>query len=73
MVYKVIPAPTVVNIKVGHYEQACDLYADAINAEAANGWKFVALESITTKEKVGCIKKEAVFTNIYMLIFCKEQ
>lgn len=73
MIYKAIPAPTVVGIKKGDFNMACDLYANAINAEAANGWKFVSMETIVTSEKVGCLIKQTVNTTIHMLIFCKEQ
>lgn len=73
MIYKAIPGPKVINIKDGNYQSATDLFANIINQEAAAGWKFYSMETITTQENVGCLfNKQVVNTNIYMLIFCKE-
>ena len=55
---------------------ATNAFADLINANAQDGWKFYSLETINTTEtyKTGCIKKETHTTRheLYMLIFCKE-
>lgn len=74
MIYKAVPGPTIVGIKKGNYQSAVDLFADVMNAQAADGWKFHSLQTLTTQEKVGCfLSKQIVNTEIYMLIFCKEQ
>ena len=73
MIYKAIPGPMVLSIKNGDYASATNTYASIINQEAANGWKFHSLEVITTSEAQGCaFNKQVVNTNIYMLIFYKE-
>lgn len=74
MIYKAVPGPTIVGIKKGNYQSAVDLFADVMNAQAADGWKFHSIQILTTQEKVGCfLSKQVVNTEIYMLIFCKEQ
>ena len=74
MIYKAIPGPKIVSIKDGAYQSATDLFADIINLEAKDGWKYHSMETITTRAKKGCLfNKEIVETSIYMLIFCKEQ
>ena len=73
MIYKAVPGPKVVTIQDGNYASATNLFADLINREAAGGWKFYSMETITTQESTGCaLNKQTISTNIYMLIFCKE-
>ena len=77
MIYKAVPGPKTVTIKNDNYQSACDLFVDIINREAADGWKYVSMETVTTEEvkTSGCVfnKQETLVTTyIYMLIFCKE-
>ena len=72
MTYKVIPGPKALSIEKGDFSEATNTYAALINSEAIDGWKFHSLESITTLEQTGCINKQVISTNIYMLIFYKE-
>ena len=74
MIYKAIPGPQIVGIKNGKYHEATDLFANMINEQAAAGWKFVSMETISTVATKGCLFwKQIITTDIYMLIFCKEQ
>ena len=74
MIYKIVPGPVAVHIKDGDYQSACNLFANIINKEAAAGWKYVSMETVTTHAQVGCFfNKQNVVKTIYMLIFCKEQ
>lgn len=77
MIYKAVPGPKVITIENDNLNMATNAFADLINANAIDGWKFYSLETIKTTEtkKVGCaLKPQMVTTNydIYMLIFCKE-
>ena len=73
MIYKAVPGPMIITIQDGNFASATNLFADLINREAQGGWKFHSLETITTQETKGCaFNKQVVSTNIYMLIFCKE-
>ena len=73
MIYKVVPGPQVVTIKDHNYQSACDLFANIMNAEAAGGWKYCGMETITTQETTGCISKATVNRSMYMLIFAREE
>lgn len=77
MIYKAVPGPKVIRIENDDLSMATNAFADLINANAVDGWKFHSLETIMTTEsnKVGCIFNRQVVTtehNIYMLIFAKE-
>ena len=78
MIYKAVPGPKVVRIENDDLSMATNAYAQLINANATDGWRFHSLETVTTTETVksGCFLNKQVDTiehNIYMLIFCKEQ
>lgn len=74
MIYKAIPGPKVISITDGNTASATNSFAAIINAEAQNGWTYHSMETITVQEKVGCaLQPQLVNTNIYMLIFCREQ
>ena len=74
MIYKAVPGPKVISIKDGKASSATDSFADIINAEARNGWTYHSMENLTVQEKVGCaLSPQYVNTNIYMLIFYREQ
>lgn len=76
MIYKAVPGPKVIRIENDNLSMATDAFAELINANATDGWRFHSLETIITSEttQTGCIRKESHTTehNIYMLIFCKE-
>ena len=77
MIYKAVPGPKVIKIENDDISMATNAFADLINANAKDGWKFYSLETILTTEttKTGCALNPQYHTtehNIYMLIFCKE-
>lgn len=77
MIYKAIPGPKVIKIENDNLSMATNAFADLINANATDGWKFHSLETIMTTEtyKTGCVLNQQTITrehNIYMLIFAKE-
>ena len=73
MTYKAILGPKVISITDGNPASATDSFAGIINAEAANGWIYHSMETITVQEKQGCsLQPQFVNTNIYMLIFYKD-
>lgn len=73
MTYKAVPGPKVISIANGDFSSATNTYANIINSEAVDGWKFHSIETITTQEAQGCaLQKQIVTTNIYMLIFYKD-
>lgn len=74
MIYKAVPGPKIISIEKGNISSATDSFAEIINAEATNGWQYHSMETITVQEKTGCsLQPQIVNTNIYMLIFCREQ
>ena len=66
MMYRVVPAPKVVKADSG--EGATQLFQDILNQQAAQGWTFVSMETITTMSKGGCMK-QPVSTSYNMMIF----
>ena len=77
MIYKAVPGPKVIRIENDNLSMATNAFADLINANAIDGWRFYSLETIMTTETVksGCALNQQVTQvehNIYMLIFCKE-
>ena len=77
MQYKAIPGPKSIRIENDDLSMATNAFAEIINANAVNGWKFYSLETIKTFEtkKAGCFINQRVWTeynDIYMLIFCRE-
>ncbi len=78
MIYKAIPGPKKIQIENDNLSMATDAFANLVNTNAVDGWKFYSLETITTTEtiKTGCAFNQQVSVvehNIYMLIFCKEE
>ena len=73
-VYKVIPGPKSINVDRGSFSDATDAFATMINAEAAAGWEFHSLETISVTQKAGCgLKPTYTNTSIYMLIFVRDE
>jgi tRNA A37 threonylcarbamoyltransferase TsaD len=62
--------------KKGSYDTAVRSFADLINQEAKDGWKFHSMENIAVTQKPGCLaalvgqKEATVYFN--MLVFSKE-
>ena len=74
MIYKAIPGPKVISIPNGNQAAATDSFAMLINTQAQEGWTYHSMETITVQEQQGCaLQPQFVNTNIYMLIFCREQ
>lgn len=78
MIYKAAPGPKVITIENDNLSMATNAFADLINANATDGWRFYSLETIKTTEstKTGCLfNKQTIVTNhdIYMLIFEKDE
>ena len=72
--YKAVSGPMTINVSKGNTQSAFNLFADIINHEAQGGWAYHSMETITVQEKTGCfLNKQVTNTNIYMLIFCREQ
>ncbi len=74
--YKAVAGPMSIDVKKGHTQAAFDMFANIINSEAAGGWTYHSMETITVTEKPGCFLM-ALFSpptplNYYMLIFEKE-
>lgn len=74
--YKCIPAPMNLIIdKNGSVDTAVRSFANLINEEAQDGWKFHSMENIAVTEKPGCLaglfgrKDATVYFN--MLVFEK--
>ena len=72
MIYKIVPAPKLVSIQGGKLNQCTDLFEEKINSMARDGWTYVSMETITVREKQGCINPQSVDSTLYMLIFSKE-
>lgn len=77
MQYKAVPGPKTIRIENDDLTMATNAFAEIINANAINGWKFYSLETIKTVEtkKAGCFINKRVwneYNDIYMLIFCRE-
>jgi len=74
MIYKAIPGPKVISVSNGNQAAATDSFAALINSQAQDGWTYHSMETITVQETQGCaLQRQVINTNIYMLIFCREQ
>ena len=75
--YKCVPAPKELVIDArGDYSSAINSFADLINSEANEGWKFYSMENIAVTQNPGCLAGlfggKAVTGYFNMLIFVKE-
>lgn len=66
--YKAVAGPKNINVAKGNAQSAFDMFADIINNEAANGWNYHSMETISITEKPGCFQ-QPVPLYCYMLIF----
>ena len=74
MIYKAVPGPKIISISDGNHATATNSFAAIINAEAQQGWTYPSMETITVQEQTGCaLQPQITNTNIYMLIFCRQQ
>lgn len=69
--YKAVAGPKNVSVARGDTQAAFNLFADIINNEAAKGWSYHSMETITVTEKPGCMQNP-IPMNYYMLIFVRE-
>lgn len=69
--YKAVAGPKNINVGKGDTQSAFNTFAEIINREAAGGWEYHSMETITVTEKPGCFQ-QPVSTNYYMLIFAKD-
>ena len=73
--YKAVSAPMSIQINNGNTNSAFAVFEDLINAEAAKGWEYHSMETITVTEAPGCgtlLQQQTVAKNYYMLIFVRE-
>mgnify|MGYP000199769642 CR=1 FL=1 len=70
--YKAVAGPKNINVNRGDTQTAFDLFAEIINNEAANGWEYHSMETISVTEKPGCLQTPTPI-NYYMLIFMKDE
>ncbi len=66
MIYKVVKGPKAVE------GDPCNLFETLINQYAKEGWRYHSMETITQTDKGGCLKQPTA-TNMYMLIFEKDE
>ena len=69
--YKAVAGPKSISVGKGDTQAAFNTFADFINNEAAGGWEYHSMETITVTEKPGCLQ-QPVPMNYYMLIFVKD-
>lgn len=69
--YKAVAGPKNVNVAKGDTQSAFNLFSEIINREAAAGWTYHSMETITVTEKPGCLQ-QPIPLNYYMLIFEKD-
>ena len=69
--YKAVAGPKNINVAKGDTQSAFNMFANIINTEAANGWEYHSMETISVTEKPGCFQ-QPVSTYYYMLIFVRE-
>lgn len=71
--YKIVPGPTtLIDVAKGTSDQACKSFESIINSNAQAGWTYHSMEMITTKQTKGCLAKQEIVTEYYMLIFEKD-
>ncbi len=66
--YKAVAGPKNVQVAKGDSQAAFNTFADIINREAAAGWEYHSMETITVTEKPGCMQ-QPVPLNYYISCF----
>ena len=69
--YKAVAGPKNIQVAKGDTQSAFNTFADIINSEAAGGWTYHSMQTITVTEAPGCFQ-QPVAMNYYMLIFEKD-
>ena len=69
--YRTVAGPQHINVDKGNSQAAFDVFANIINNEAAYGWEYHSMETISVTEKPGCLQNP-VTVNYYMLIFVRD-
>lgn len=69
--YKAVAGPKNINVAKGDTQSAFNMFGEIINREAAGGWSYHSMETITVTEKPGCFQ-QPIPINYYMLIFEKD-
>lgn len=69
--YKVVSGPQNIRVDKGNTQAAFDIFSQIINYEAASGWEYHSMETISVTEKPGC-GSQPIPINYYMLIFVRE-
>lgn len=69
--YKAVAGPQNIDVGKGNIQLAFNTFSDIINREAAGGWKYHSMETISVTRKPGCLQQPTT-TNYYMLIFEKD-
>ncbi|MBS7360487.1 MAG: DUF4177 domain-containing protein [Oscillospiraceae bacterium] len=54
--YKAVAGPKNINVGKGDTQSAFNTFAEIINREAAGGWEYHSMETITVTEKPGCMQ-----------------
>ena len=68
--YKAVAGPMNISVDRGDTQSAFNLFANIINNEAAAGWEYHSMETISVTEKPGC-GQQPTSTAYYMLIFVR--
>ncbi|MBQ6594674.1 MAG: DUF4177 domain-containing protein [Clostridia bacterium] len=66
--YICVSGPKEISVAKGQSDAAFETFQGIINAQAAKGWKYHSMETLTVSEKQGCFAQPRV-VNHYMLIF----
>ena len=69
--YKAVAGPKSFSVEKGNTQSAFNSFAQLINNEAAQGWTYHSMETITVTEKPGCMQNPIPY-NYYMLIFVRD-
>ena len=69
--YRTVPGPMNIQVNKNDTQAAFDSFAALINQQAAYGWEYHSMETITVTEKPGCMQNP-VPINYYMLIFVRD-
>lgn len=66
--YICISGPKAISVEKGRSDEAFTTFQTIINQQAAQGWTYHSMETLTVSEKQGCLSQPLV-VNHYMLIF----
>ena len=55
--YKAVAGPKNINVGKGDTQAAFNTFAEIINREAAGGWEYHSMETITVTEKPGSLQQ----------------